>query len=78
MSARRAVMTIGGIVQAFADRGIALSGDTVRRLIKRDNDPLPAGQLSLGSTSPYILLLDDLDAWLDRQMIRSSRREVAQ
>lgn len=78
MSARRAVTTIGGIAQALADRGIQLSDDTVRRLIRREADPLPAGQLGLGSTSHYVCFLDDLDGWLDRQLARSSQREVAQ
>lgn len=79
MSARRAVTTIGGIAQAFADRGISLSADTIRRLIRRETDPLPAGQLGLGSSAHYVCFVDDLDEWLDRQLARSSQRsEVAQ
>jgi len=77
MGARRAFITIGGIVQAFADRGITISGVTVRRLINRPTDPLPAGQLSMGATSPYVLFPDDLDAWLARQLDRRLLHEEA-
>ncbi|MCK0198984.1 hypothetical protein MWN34_18965 [Ancylobacter sp. 6x-1] len=70
MSARRAIMTLDGIVQALRDRGIVVSRDTVRRFINRDLDPLPAGKLAFGRTSTFVIREELLDEWLDRQLAR--------
>lgn len=64
MSSDRVLMTSGRILGFLHERGLRISPDTLRRLMKAKEHPFPAFRLTPSATAPLCARVVAVETWL--------------